>query len=346
MTRIWFADIGSSFFYFVYIKPYTTPNLQSKMKIFKCLAIILMSSIFNISSAASTQPRWIANRSLETWKLYTSQTYIVINGILDMDSRQVDTSINQETFTDNTAGGYREWEVHPGQILEIIYQLNAPVSKFWSESYVGEPLRLKDKNNIFVYYDWQVLFYDSERVGATILLTWDKDEEDDMIRFNYPSEGDVVIWGDIHESINDYKQTERWIKNRSSEIWKFYGNPSSIIIDGFIDPAYSKVDYTIPSQYTGTTSDGYRAWKIHPGQTLQIVYRIEDADTNGVLAIKDHVGHLEVRRWSVDYERRWYTIGLYRHIIGPQIELDEHQDPVNLNHPNDGEIDMYGDQWL
>lgn len=295
----------------------------------------MMSAIFNVSSGLDTKTRWVANRSSETWKVKSKQTSIVINGIVDMDSRQVDTAISQETFTDHTAGGYREWEVNPGQILEIIYQLNSPKFHWWSNNDLDDdyPLRLKDHNNVYVNYDWRALGSNEVRVGAKLSGT------EDMLRLNYPSYGDVVIWGATHESGKGTRKKERWIQNRSSATWKFYGHPSTIIIDGFIDPARGKVDYTISSQYTGTTSDEYIAWEVKPGQTLQIMYRLDYDDTRKLLAIRDHTGHLEVRSWKTTSP--WYKVWP----DGAKIELDGHQDPVNLNHPAEGDIDMYGNQW-
>ena len=310
------------------------------MKIFNSLVFILVSSVFKVSLSITTQTRWVVNRSLETWKIRSKQTSIVIHGILDPQTHQVDTLIDQETFTDHVAGGYREWSVHPDQILLIDYQLLLAKHTFMTGRWIDDhPLRITDHDSIYVDYSWEVLVSNNVRVGAKI------NGVQDILRFNYPSSGDVVIWGPNHEQAKGTLMKSRWIRNRSSSTWRFYARDGSIIIDGFVD-GNGFVDYTILSQLIAINNGGYKVWEIKAGQILQIRYRIDyDAPegTGKILSLQDSNGELMTREWSVVTKRFWDTIWIVAEPVGAKIEHNGHRNPVNLNHPGEGDIDIYGD---
>lgn len=294
-----------------------------------------MGSMFNLSTGQETQKRWVTNRAMEPWYLDAKTSSIHINGILDIPSGQVDTSIDQlRTGSLSWRLDRDTWIIYPGQILEIEYQLDG--SEFYDtrkRPLAKDPLKMFDENGEYVDLYWSLPT--SNGVKRPIISNGDPGS---AMRLNYPADGDIVIWDDSYVEGTGSSTKQRWITNRSSATWKFFGHPSTIIIDGVVTPSLGLVEHTTPSQLLVVTTQGYHVWYIKPGQTVQIIYRLNYDDTPKLLGIKDYTGHLESRSWKTT--KNW--IGS---ITGAKINLSGHQDPVNLNHPHDGDIDIYDNSW-
>lgn len=310
------------------------------MKLFKYLLAIATSAFVNLSFGLDVQQRWVANRSSGTWRISSDQTDIKIIGILDKES-----SLVSESTTERVSSS--EWKVLPGQILVIEFQLNSvtlPVNEHFSGCST-HTLRLIDSNSIRNSLKW-CLETNSGPVTVSREGAIFSDANEDAFRLNYPAPGDIVIWGDTHISGKGYTTKERWVVNKSSATWTFFAKRASVVVDGIVNPENGYVDYTISDQSVGMNSQGYSKHEIYPGQTMQIVYRLDYDDTPKIIALMDQNSKIFSYSWEVTYSRRWQELWTEKHISGASINGGAGKEPVYTNYPAEGDIDIHGNYWI
>ena len=134
----------------------------------------------------------------------------------------------------------------------------------------------------------------------------------------------------------------RWIYNRSGATWKLFTKATNIRVDGLVlDISTGVVDTTLSTVTIQEYDDGYNICVVEPGQVVQISYLInhsgsvaDQVNGNAIVALIDNAGSYAKYKWA--QKSTWNTVEAY-------ILHDGATDAMNLNHPADGDVDIWGD---